>query len=910
MSEPSPADGAPTFEGVVREAPTHRLQVGTTVGGRFRILRFIAAGGMGEVYAARDMELGGELALKTVQAVGNPDAEERFRREVQLARSLAHPGLCRIYDMATHRDAAGRTVTFLTMELLAGETLAARLRRAPLDGAQVAAVARQMGAALAALHAAGIVHRDLKPGNIMLVGEAGRVDRVVIMDFGLARLTAAHLSPGSEITETGVAVGTPDYMAPEQFSGDPPTFAADVYSFGVVLYRALTGILPFGAPSRLESLRARITESARPPRELEPRVDGGWEALVLRCLRRDPAGRPADGRALAAELDRLGPHATSGTPRRRALPWGAAGAALVAAVVALGTWTHRASQAPAPAASPPPRVQQLTTSSGLDAFPAFAPDGRAIAYSTDRGSGFTIVVKSLTPGSRERDLTPAEEQAVEPTWSPDGQHLAYVSLTDRGIWIVPAAGGPRRRLTGFGSHPAWSPDGREIAFQSGEEVDIPWNSVSALPGSVLWTIPAAGGEARRLAEPGMPEGGHANPSWSPRGDRLVFTAHDRVRSTLWTVSRAGGSPDAVPTPDQKFPGWPIFGRGGDVLHFAHSTEIGDAGIWSVPLSPQTGRATGPPRTAAALGLNQRIRQLSLAPGGNGLVYSAVTMAGNLWSVEVDAQGGRRGEPRQLTRETARSGRPVFSPDGRRIAFYRWRPGAAGSDLWVMEADGSAATQVTDDPANDFMPSWFPDGQRLAFLSNRSGRLVPWSLDLRGGGVTLLRDLGQDTDYAWLSPDGRWIAFNRATKGVLNTWLVPATGGAPSQLTADAELAAFPCWSPDASELALEVRRGQGTHVAVVPRGGGPLEMLTSDAGESWPYSYSPDGQHIAYSAYRGSTWSVRTVSRRTRAQAEVIAEPNRAAYLRSPAWSPDGRRLVYERAETVGNVWLLEGLGQ
>src|SRR5262245_9756877 len=145
---PPMSDPDPTFEGLVRREPApHRLQPGDTVAGRFRVLRFIAAGGMGEVYAVRDMELGGELALKTVQALGNPDSEERFRRAVQLARSLAHPGLCRIFDMAHHQDARGRAFTFLTMELLAGETLAARLKRGPLPGAQLGELARQVGAA-------------------------------------------------------------------------------------------------------------------------------------------------------------------------------------------------------------------------------------------------------------------------------------------------------------------------------------------------------------------------------------------------------------------------------------------------------------------------------------------------------------------------------------------------------------------------------------------------------------------------------------------------------------------------------------------------------------------------------------------------------------------------------------------
>ncbi len=272
-----------------------------TIAGRYRVVRFIARGGMGEVYEVEDQELRERVALKTVRPEVARDtvAIERFRREIQLARKVTHPNVCRIFDVSYHRDAAtSEGFIFLTMELLPGETLAHRLRNAgAMSAAEALPIARQIAEALHAAHQAGVIHRDLKPGNIMLVESHGAT-RAVVTDFGLARLEsgAAHAEDnagGHALTLTAAAavVGTPAYLAPEQVEGSEITAATDIYSLGIVLYEMLTGTVPFVADNALSTAVKRLREAPVPPRVHVPGLDLRWETAILRCLERDPAKR-------------------------------------------------------------------------------------------------------------------------------------------------------------------------------------------------------------------------------------------------------------------------------------------------------------------------------------------------------------------------------------------------------------------------------------------------------------------------------------------------------------------------------------------------------------------------------------------------------------------------------------------
>jgi tetratricopeptide (TPR) repeat protein/TolB-like protein len=304
-------------------AASPSLEAGSLVARRYRIVRFLGAGGMGEVYEAQDVDLGGAVALKTIRpGTSAPALVQRFKREIQLARQVTHPHVARTFDVGYHDRGPGRPpLTFLTMELLAGETLADRLRRGPIPAAEVLPLAVAMASGLAAAHAAGVVHRDFKPGNVMLV-PGSSAPRVVITDFGLAQA----LSEGDR-TESGI-VGSPAYMAPEQVTQGPVSPATDVYAFGVVLYEALTGSRPFGGPGDLPIVQALKRVGRRPPspRTLVADLDPGLERLVMACLEPDPALRPASAALLLDALE-----GRSELPRRgrRRSPYAVAALVLV-----------------------------------------------------------------------------------------------------------------------------------------------------------------------------------------------------------------------------------------------------------------------------------------------------------------------------------------------------------------------------------------------------------------------------------------------------------------------------------------------------------------------------------------------------------------------------------------------------
>ena len=295
--------------------PPSRFPPGLLLAGRFTIVGFLGQGGMGDVYEAEDQELRERVALKTVRpaVLRVPGVIERFRREVQLARKVTHPNVCRLFDVFHHRPEAeaGEEVAFFTMELLAGETLDKRLRRdGPMDEAEALPIVRQMADGLAAAHRVGVVHRDFKSANVMLVPEDGGV-RAVVTDFGLAH-GAEALSGG--LTLHGDVLGTPEYMAPEQVTGGEITPKTDVYALGIVLYEMATGSLPFLGESALATAAKRLREDPPPPRLKRPGLAPAWEAAILRCLAREPVDRFATVREAVTALE------TSAMPAAPALP--------------------------------------------------------------------------------------------------------------------------------------------------------------------------------------------------------------------------------------------------------------------------------------------------------------------------------------------------------------------------------------------------------------------------------------------------------------------------------------------------------------------------------------------------------------------------------------------------------------
>jgi tetratricopeptide (TPR) repeat protein/tRNA A-37 threonylcarbamoyl transferase component Bud32 len=364
-SSPQPGPSTPDADATRSSHIPATFRAGDLLCERFRVVRFIARGGMGELYEAEDLTLGERVALKTIRSeiAIHERANQRFRREVQLARKVTHPNICRIFDLFEHKPPEGTagSVSFVTMELLQGETLSQRLRRVgPFSVDDARPVVEQMAAALSAAHAAGVIHRDLKANNVMLL-DAGpsRPPRVVITDFGLAHMLGDTGSDAAgAITLSGDVVGTPEYMSPEQIEGGVLTPASDIYALGILIYEMVTGQRPFAADTPIASALKRVVEPApKSPRELKPDLPASWERTILRCLSRYPERRFVDAKEIVRALDG---EAAQPAPQSR-LVWSAAVALLVVAAVGTLLWRGRQASPPATQATTEPATAPVST---------------------------------------------------------------------------------------------------------------------------------------------------------------------------------------------------------------------------------------------------------------------------------------------------------------------------------------------------------------------------------------------------------------------------------------------------------------------------------------------------------------------------------------------------------------------
>lgn len=533
---------------------------------------------------------------------------------------------------------------------------------------------------------------------------------------------------------------------------------------------------------------------------------------------------------------------------------------------------------------------QLTNWTGLDNFPAISPDGNSVAYSSDRTGSFEIYVKPLAPGAKEIQITSDGQQNLQPSWSLDGQRIAFHSKTRGGIWIVPASGGTVKQLTEFGAHPSFSPDGKQIAFQTGSLTDLGANS-RILPPSVLWLVSSGGGEPRQLTQTGNPSGGHSAPAWSPDGKRIAFNVADLTFMSIWTIGVETGNLQEINARS----GDPVYAPDGKSIYY-----IALNGLWQIPISPADDKPAGEPRQIFDDGPAQA-RHPSVSANGKKIVYEMLMSASRISQLSLDKE--TNAEPVPLLQNSAtRNTFPVFSPDGKRIAFTSGRPGSL-SELWVMSADGQNPTQMT---GNVIISNWFPDNQRVAFAARREDASKLFSINLNDGRETALFNFKSEVEYTRLSPDGRKVAFNSKESGTINVWLANLENGEQRQLTFDPELAGFAVWSPDGKWLALQIKRRDDTHIALMPSEGGEMTQLTNEGGQSWIHSFSPDGEHIVFAGQRDEIWNIYTISRKTKEQTKLTNFNKLNSYVRYPSWSPLGDKIVFEYAETTGNIWLTQ----
>jgi eukaryotic-like serine/threonine-protein kinase len=737
--------------------------------GTYSVHERIGAGGMGEVYRAHDSKLRRDVAFKVLAAdlIGQNEHQRldhlrRFRSEAHALAALNHPNIAAIYGL---EETDG--VTALVMELVDGWTLADRIVRGPVPVEEALPIATQIAGALEAAHERGIVHRDLKPANIKL-----RPDGTVkVLDFGLAKHTTslgpddATRSLNPAVTEVGMIVGTPAYMAPEQVQGKESDSRADLFAFGLVLYEMVTGRLPFPGASLGSMLASGTVAVIDPPCQGRSRIASRLNALILRLLERDPARRPESAAAVRHELVDL----AQAKPVRTATLV-AAGASVM--VLAAALWWSYSSRAPARRWPEVSGVTMITTYAGNESTPSTSPDGTMVAFSWtgEDGKHRDIYVTRLDGQEEPRQLThdvSPDTTDVSPAWSPDQSQIAFMRTRGASgdLIVVPAGGGLEQTLREipFVTYPAlaWTPDGAQIAFASK-------SLESGL--STLYLMRRADGKVRSLTAP--PDGviGDGSPAFSPDGRSLAFvrrsspTTSTLLVQTLGEDMEAVGEPAAVPVA-AKAPASPAWADNKRLL-FSDGARILE---WEVGASPEQIYVS-----------SDRLTGLAIAGRGAGKNPSVVAAQQNdlgsqIWMIPLRTAGVAARPPEMLSRFGNGSDNPDYSSDGKHVVFVSRRSGTP--ELWMTDGDGSNPTQLTRFEVQSLgLPRWSPDNRHIAFFA-RVGTDEPQIhvIDATRGQPATRQATGEVPNChipSW-SRSGKFLYCSRRIGGEMRLFRVPA-----------------------------------------------------------------------------------------------------------------------------------------
>jgi len=555
-------------------------------------------------------------------------------------------------------------------------------------------------------------------------------------------------------------------------------------------------------------------------------------------------------------------------------------------------------------AKPDFTMLQVTNSTGIELFPSFSPDGNTVAYSSNEKGVFEIYLKQLARGGSVVQLTKDGGPNLHAAWSPDGTTIAYYSAAKGGIWLIPALGGVARQLTTFGSSPAWSPDGAKIAFESEGSTNIALNASVSISGATLWTANVADGTLRQLTQMDQPRGAHNAPTWSPDGKTIGFVTNGFQSNGLWTLQLADGR--ITKLADGNYFN-PVFAKDGQHLYVAS-----DFALWKTAVDGPRDEKGYPEHSKLLDLLPEASRYLAVSSDGRKLAFSRLAASSNIYSLPMSGNHAA-GQPIALTHDTRqRKTNATISFDGRRVLFEVGSVDRNGG-VWVMDADGQNARPVLVPCQN---PRWLPGNED--FLCTE---FVPvdgpeckqkkcWTAEvekvhLATGAHETVMKLGEDGFFFRYSRDGKQVAFMSIRNGPPNVYVAALEEGVPRQVTFDRVSIGFPTWAPDGRTLAVEQKVGDDTRICLLKPGEKPVE-LTHDEGQSWPASFSPDGDKIAFAAQRKGVWNLWWVSRRDGTEKQLTFYRDANEYVRYPDWSPDGKSIVYEYAETTGNIWLLE----
>ena len=751
---------------------------------RYRLERELGAGGMATVYLADDLKHERQVAVKVLRPeLAAVIGAERFLAEIKTTAHLQHPHILPLFD-----SGEADSFLFYVMPYVEGISLRDQMtREKQLPINEAIRIASEVASALDYAHRHGVIHRDIKPENILLHDGSA-----LVADFGIA---LAASKAGTRMTETGMSLGTPQYMSPEQAMGERDLDArSDVYALGCVLYEMLTGEPPFTGPTAQAIVAKVMSALPTPPEQLRQTVAPAINNAVMMALQKLPADRFRTAAEFAAALapgavavGRPGHSAASRSARRNRAPWFAAlGVCSVAAFLLGGQLLGRHGGAPVVLG----RATHLTWDPGLEVMPALSPDGKSVAYAAGPIANLHIMVRAVGGGREARLTGDTVTDEASPTWYPDGSRVLFLSRG--GAFSAPAGGGPPRpEITVSDSMPVFSavisPDGKRLAFTRRDTLWLRgaddqerslspmregtlcgWSPdgrfIACATGNVMYTVPGAfiaNLSPGRIMLARVSDGHlttvtdsislNTSPAWSADGKWLYFVSNrDGQRDIYGVAISAAGEASGPAIRLSAGLSAHTISTAGTGTELAYSLYTARTSIWSMPLPARSGgTTTDATRISNA---NEYIEQMAVSKDGNWVYYDS-NLAGDAELFRIPTNGG---EAERLTNNPADDFTPDPSPDGKSFSFHSWRTGSR--DIFVQQLDGSGIEQVTHTPRQEAVAAWSPDGNALAFSElTEAGGIWLVHRDLKGRWGEPVQRLNFGNIPRW-SPDGRELLF--------------------------------------------------------------------------------------------------------------------------------------------------------